>query len=81
VIFLSEASCKFGFSDLGRLIRPDSTDGIPQEYEKQVHKFKGPLLLIKEKVSKREGTHNVVVTAMKRFAVLDKMSHQSLEWG
>jgi error-prone DNA polymerase len=53
---------------------------FPQIYEKHEHKFRSPFLVIKGKVSKREGTHNVVVTAVKPFAVLDKIP-RSKDWG
>ena len=53
---------------------------FPQIYEKQEHKFRSPFLVIKGTVSKREGTHNVVVTAVKPFTLLNKIP-QSKDWG
>jgi error-prone DNA polymerase len=53
---------------------------FPQIYEKHEHKFRSAFLVIRGKVSKREGTHNVVVTAVKPFNVLDKIP-QSKDWG
>ncbi len=35
---------------------------FPQVYESQEHNFKSPFLVVKGKLSRREGTHNVVVT-------------------
>ena len=46
---------------------------FPQVYERQEHKFKSPFLVIKGKVSRREGTINVVVTQVKPFSALDKV--------
>ena len=40
---------------------------FPQVYERHEHKFKSPFLVIKGKLSRREGTHNVVVTQVKPF--------------
>jgi error-prone DNA polymerase len=49
-------------------------------YESQENKFKSPFLVVKGKVSRREGTHNVVVNQVKPFKVLDKVP-QSKDWG
>jgi error-prone DNA polymerase len=53
---------------------------FPQIYEKHEYKFRTAFLVIKGKVSKREGTDNVVVTAVEPFTVLDKIP-QSKDWG
>jgi error-prone DNA polymerase len=53
---------------------------FPQICEKNEHKFRSPFIVIKGKVSKREGTHNLIVTAVKPFTVLDKIP-QSKDWG
>jgi error-prone DNA polymerase len=53
---------------------------FPQEYESQEHKFRSPFLVVKGKISRREGTCNVVVTEVKPFKVLDKLP-QSKDWG
>ncbi len=53
---------------------------FPQVYERQEYEFKSPFLVVKGKLSRREGTHNVVVTSVKPFRVLDKVPH-SKNWG
>lgn len=52
---------------------------FPQVYERQEYEFKSPFLIIKGRLSRREGTHNVVVTQVKPFSVLDKLP-QSRNW-
>jgi error-prone DNA polymerase len=52
---------------------------FPQVYEHQEYEFKSPFLVVKGKLSRREGTHNVVVTQVKPFSVLDKIP-QSRNW-
>jgi error-prone DNA polymerase len=52
---------------------------FPQVYEKQEHKFKSPFLIIKGTLTRREGTHNVVVTQVKPFSALEKVP-QSKDW-
>ena len=52
---------------------------FPQVYERQEYEFKSPFLVIQSKLSRREGTHNVVVTRVKPFSVLDK-APQSKNW-
>jgi len=52
---------------------------FPQVYECQEYEFKSPFLVVKGKLSKRDGTHNVVVTQVKSFRVLDKIP-QSKNW-
>jgi error-prone DNA polymerase len=46
---------------------------FPQVYERQEYEFKSSFLVIKGRLSKREGTHNVVVTGVEPFSVLDKV--------
>jgi error-prone DNA polymerase len=53
---------------------------FPQVYESQEYKFKSPFLVVKGRLSRREGTHNVVVTQVKPFNVLDNLL-QSKDWG
>jgi error-prone DNA polymerase len=43
---------------------------FPQVYERQEHKFKSPFLIVRGTLSRREGTHNVVVTQVKPFNAL-----------
>ena len=52
---------------------------FPQVYKQQEYEFKSPFLVVKGELSKREGTHNVVVTRVKPFNVLDKIP-QSKNW-
>jgi error-prone DNA polymerase len=52
---------------------------FPQVYERQEYEFKSPFLVVKGKLSRREGTYNVVVTQVKPFRVLDKLP-QSRNW-
>ncbi|MFC1988575.1 DNA polymerase III subunit alpha [Chloroflexota bacterium] len=53
---------------------------FPKVFERQEYEFKSPFLVIKGELSKREGTHNVVVTRVKPFRVLDR-APQSKNWG
>ncbi len=48
-------------------------------YERHEHKFKAPFLVVKGRLTRREGTHNVVVTQVKPFSALDKVP-QSKDW-
>ena len=52
---------------------------FPQVYEHQEHKFRSPFLIVKGKLSRREGTHNVVVTHVKAFNALEKVP-ESKDW-
>ena len=52
---------------------------FPRVYERQEHEFKSPFLVVRGKLSRREGTHNVVVTGVKPFRVMDK-APQSKNW-
>ncbi|MEE8413919.1 MAG: DNA polymerase III subunit alpha [Dehalococcoidales bacterium] len=53
---------------------------FPQVFERQEYDFKSPFLVVKGKLSRREGTHNVVVASVKPFRVMDKVP-QSKNWG
>jgi len=44
---------------------------FPQVYERYEHCFKSPFLVIKGRMSRREGTHEIVVTQVKSFTVMD----------
>jgi error-prone DNA polymerase len=50
-----------------------------QVYERYEHRFKAPFLLIKGRLCRREGTHNVVINQVKPFSALDKVP-QSKDW-
>jgi error-prone DNA polymerase len=52
---------------------------FPQVYERQEHKFKSPFLVVKGTLSRREGTHNVVVAQVRPFSALEKVP-QSKNW-
>ena len=52
---------------------------FPQVYERQEHKFKSPFLVVKGKLSRRGGTHNVVVNQVRPFTALEK-TPQSKDW-
>jgi error-prone DNA polymerase len=43
---------------------------FPQVYERHEYKFKSPFLIVRGTLSRREGTHNVVVTQVKPFNAL-----------
>jgi error-prone DNA polymerase len=45
---------------------------FPQVYERQEHKFKSPFLVVRGSLSRREGTHNVVVNQVRPFSALEK---------
>jgi error-prone DNA polymerase len=45
---------------------------FPQVYERNEHKFKSSFLAVKGRLSRREGTHNVVITAVRPFNALTK---------
>ena len=44
---------------------------FPQVYERYESRFKSPFLIIKGKMSRREGTHEIVVTQVKSFTAMD----------
>jgi error-prone DNA polymerase len=46
---------------------------FPKVYEKYEHLFKAPFLLVKGRLNRREGTHNVVINQVKSFRALDKV--------
>jgi len=52
---------------------------FPQVYESQELKFKSPFLVVKGTLSRREGTHNVVVNQVRPFRALEMIS-QSKDW-
>jgi len=52
---------------------------FPQVYERYELKFKSPFLIIKGTLTRREGTHNVVVNQVKPFNALEKLP-KSKDW-
>lgn len=52
---------------------------FPRVYERYEHQFKSPFLLVRGRLSRREGTHNVVINQVKPFNALDKVP-QSKDW-
>jgi len=46
---------------------------FPQVYEVNEHSFKSPFLIIKGRMSRRDGTHNVVVDSVRSFNALEKV--------
>jgi error-prone DNA polymerase len=52
---------------------------FPQVYERHEHKFKSAFLIIKGKMCRRQGTHNVIVEQVKPFSALEK-TLQSKDW-
>jgi error-prone DNA polymerase len=53
---------------------------FPKVFDRQEYEFKSPFLIVKGRLSRREGTHNVVVTKAKPFRVMGKVP-QSKNWG
>jgi error-prone DNA polymerase len=53
---------------------------FPQVFEWQEYEFKSPFLIVKGRLTRREGTHNVVVSSVEPFRVMDKVP-QSKNWG
>ncbi len=53
---------------------------FPQTYERYEYKFKAPFLTIAGKVSRREGTLNVMVAEVKSFNALEK-APAAKNWG
>lgn len=51
----------------------------PKTYAKYEYQMKSPFLVVKGRVSKREGTLNVVITHAKPFSVMDKVP-QAKNW-
>ncbi len=45
---------------------------FPRVYENQEHRFKSPFLVVKGVLTRRDGTHNVVVEKVKPFNALEK---------
>jgi hypothetical protein len=52
---------------------------FPPVYERYENDFKSPFLIIRGTLTRREGTHNVVVSRVKPFRALDK-APQSKDW-
>jgi error-prone DNA polymerase len=52
---------------------------FPQVYERNEHKFKAPFLIIQGRMSRREGTHTVVVDRVRPFKALEKVP-ASKDW-
>jgi error-prone DNA polymerase len=52
---------------------------FPQVYEKQELKFRSPFLIIQGTMTRREGTHNVIVNSVKPFNALAK-NPRSKDW-
>ncbi len=52
---------------------------FPKVYERYEHRFKSPFLMVKGRLNRREGTHNVVITKVKSFSALDKVP-ASKDW-
>jgi error-prone DNA polymerase len=53
---------------------------FPRVFERQEYELKSPFLVVKGRLSRRGGTHNVVVTKVKPFRVMDKVP-RSKNWG
>jgi error-prone DNA polymerase len=45
---------------------------FPKVYAQYEHLFKAPFLLVKGRLNRREGTHNLVINQVKSFSALDK---------
>jgi error-prone DNA polymerase len=52
---------------------------FPPVYERYEHDFKSPFLIVRGTLTRREGTHNVVVSGVQPFRALDKVPH-SKDW-
>jgi len=48
-------------------------------YEKYEHQFRSPFLIVRGRLTRREGTHNVVINQVEPFNALDKVP-QSKDW-
>jgi error-prone DNA polymerase len=46
---------------------------FPRVYDRWEHRFKEPFLIVKGRLSRREGTHNVVINQVKSFSALDRV--------
>ncbi len=53
---------------------------FPQVYESYEYEFKSPFLVIRGKLTRRDGTYNVVVSRVKPFRVLERIP-ESKNWG
>ena len=50
-------------------------------YESYEHQFKSPFIIVNGKLSRREGTHNVVISQVEPFSALDlDKVPQSKDW-
>lgn len=45
---------------------------FPKVYERNEHRFKSPFIAVRGRLSRRDGTHNLVVEQVKPFAALEK---------
>ncbi|HSW56765.1 MAG TPA: OB-fold nucleic acid binding domain-containing protein, partial [Dehalococcoidales bacterium] len=52
---------------------------FPKVYAKHELTFKSPFLIVKGRLTRRDGTHNVVVDAVSAFNAMDKVPH-SKDW-
>ena len=52
---------------------------FPGVYERYEHKFKSPFLIIDGKVSRREGTYNIVINRVSSFNALERVP-SSKDW-
>lgn len=52
---------------------------FPQVYERNEHTFKSAFLIIKGRLTRREGTHNIIVNQVKAFSAVGKVP-QSKDW-
>jgi error-prone DNA polymerase len=48
-------------------------------YERYEHQFRSPFLIVKGRLTRREGTHNVLIQRVKPFSALDKVP-PSKDW-
>jgi len=52
---------------------------FPQVYERYEHDFKSPFIVVKGTLTRREGTHNVVISGVQPFQTMEK-APQSRDW-
>ncbi|OGO30317.1 MAG: hypothetical protein A2Z29_09630 [Chloroflexi bacterium RBG_16_56_11] len=52
---------------------------FPKVYERYEHRFKSAFIMIKGRLTRREGTHNVVINRVRPFSALEKVP-QSKDW-
>jgi len=53
---------------------------FPQTYERYEHKFKAKFLIVRGKVTRRDGTENIIVTRVKPFSALNRVP-SAKNWG